>query len=51
MDTRPPLTQVLNNQAAQGLAGGTDNWSYYRITVPPGIAQLNINMTGRRWRW
>ena len=46
MDTRPPLVQLLDNQAVQGLAGGTDSWSYYRITVPPGVAQLNVNMTG-----
>ncbi|MCR6476794.1 PPC domain-containing protein [Variovorax sp. ZS18.2.2] len=46
MDTRPPITQLLNRQPAQGLAGDTDSWSYYRLTVPPGAGQLNIDMTG-----
>jgi hypothetical protein len=46
MDNRPPITQLVNNRPAQGLAGDTDSWSYYRITVPAGIAQLNINMAG-----
>jgi serine protease len=46
MDTRPPITQLVDNRAVQGLAGDTDSWSYYRLTVPPGIRQLNIDMTG-----
>jgi serine protease len=46
MDTRPPITQLVDKRAAQGLAGDTDSWSYYRLTVPPGVRQLNIDMTG-----
>lgn len=46
MDTRPPITQLVDNRAVQGLAGDTDSWSYYRVTVPPGVRQLNIDMTG-----
>ncbi|SFQ11827.1 PPC domain-containing protein [Variovorax sp. 770b2] len=46
MDTRPPITQLVDNRAVQGLAGDTGSWSYYRLTVPPGVRQLNIDMTG-----
>ncbi|MGJ7605518.1 PPC domain-containing protein [Variovorax sp. LT1R20] len=46
MDTRPPITQLLNKQPAQGLTGDADSWRYYRLTVPSGIRQLNIDMTG-----
>jgi hypothetical protein len=46
MDNRPPITQLVSNRPAQGLAGDTDSWNYYRLTVPAGVAQMNINMTG-----
>ncbi|MCR6476795.1 PPC domain-containing protein [Variovorax sp. ZS18.2.2] len=46
MDTRPPITQLLNRQPAQALAGDADSWRYYRLTVPSGVRQLNIDMTG-----
>jgi len=46
MDNRPSITELVNNRPVQGLAGDIESWSYYRITVPAGIAQVNVNMTG-----
>lgn len=46
MDNRPPITELVDNRPAQGLAGDADSWRYHRITVPAGIAQLNISMSG-----
>lgn len=46
LDAQPTVTNLYNNQPAQGLAGGTGSWNYFKITVPPGVGQMTISMAG-----
>lgn len=46
LDTQPAITTLTNNQPAQGLAGGTGSWRYFKVTLPAGVTQMNINMAG-----
>lgn len=46
IDTQPAITTLTNNQPAQGLAGGTGSWRYFKVTLPAGVTQMNINMAG-----
>ena len=46
LDTQPTITPLTNNQPTQGLAGGTGSWRYFKVTLPAGVTQMNINMAG-----
>jgi len=46
LDTQPAITSLTNGQPAQGLAGGTGSWKYFKVTVPPGATQMNVSMAG-----
>lgn len=46
LDTQPAITALINNQPAQSLAGGTGSWRYFKVTLPAGVTQMNINMAG-----
>ena len=46
IDTQPAIATLNNGQPAQGLSGATGSWKYFKITVPPGVAQMSVGMTG-----
>lgn len=46
MDTRPVVTTLTNNVAAQGLSGAAGSFRYFKINVPTGVSQFTVTMTG-----
>lgn len=46
MDTVPPVVSLNSGQTVMGISGATGSWNYYKISIPAGMKNLNINMTG-----